>query len=360
MSDPVMRKIIHIDMDAFYASVEQRDQPEYRNRPVIVGGDPGRRGVVAACSYEARQYGIHSAMPASRAKRLCPDAIFLRPRMTVYREVSAQIREIFQEYTSLIEPLSLDEAYLDVTDADHCQGSATLIAKEIKTQIKLRTNLIASAGISYNKFLAKIASDMDKPDGLFLIKPDQGEAFIEQLPIGKFYGIGPATEARMKSHNIHNGADLKSWKKTDLIAKFGKVGTHYYQIARGLDTRPVNPTRVRKSLGSEHTFDEDLIAPKIIQDELAKIVEKVAHSLQEKQLSAKTLTIKIKYDDFEQITRSRTLSEYFDHAETMQKQLPFLLQDTEIGHRKVRLLGVSASNLIEEKTHSELQLGLFI
>src|SRR5688572_15691064 len=221
MSAPA-RKIIHIDMDAFYASVEQRDHPEYRGKPVIVGGPPGSRGVVAACSYEARQYGIHSAMPSAQAHRLCPQAIFVYPRFEVYRRVSLQVQQIFQEFTPVFEPLSLDEAFLDVTALTRWSGSATLIAREIKTRIRLQTGLTASAGVSYNKFLAKIASGIDKPDGLFVITPEQGAAFIAQLPVGKFFGVGKATEQKMHGLGIHTGEDLKFRTEEELVRHFGK------------------------------------------------------------------------------------------------------------------------------------------
>ncbi len=355
-----MRKIIHIDMDAFFASVEQRDHPEYQNKPLIVGGDPGRRGVVAACSYEARKFGIHSAMPSSRAKRLCPDAIFVRPNMDAYRKVSEQIRIIFHQYTDLVEPLSLDEAYLDVSDSELCKGSATLIAQEIKQAIFKTTNLIASAGVSYNKFLAKIASDMDKPDGLYLIKPEQGEKFVEQLNIGKFHGIGKATEAKMKAAGIHNGADLKQWSEADLTLRFGKVGTHYYLIARGIDHRSVNSTRIRKSLGTEHTYDQDLDDADFMQEELKRLIEKVSENLIEKKLVGQTLTIKIKYDNFEQVTRSYT-SETSLNTTAMRSLLPELLSKTDIFSRKVRLLGVSVSKLSEQDTKITISQGeLFV
>lgn len=346
-------------MDAFFASVEQRDHPEYRDKPLIVGGDPDKRGVVAACSYEARKYGIHSAMPASRARRLCPDAIFVRPKMVIYRQVSEQIRTIFREYTDQVEPLSLDEAYLDVSDTDLFQGSATLIAKDIKQKIFRDTDLIASAGISYNKFLAKIASDLDKPDGLYLITPEQGEAFVEQLPIGKFYGIGKATEAKMRALGIHNGADLKDWPEAELKKHFGKIGAHYYLIARGIDNRPVNPTRTRKSLGSEHTFDQDLQDPDQVLHELEKLSKKVMFSLAEKALVARTFTIKIKYDNFELISRSRTVESPLQHTDQLLPLIPDLLISTDVGKRKIRLLGVSVSKLEECDALLQPQLGLF-
>ena len=338
------RKIIHIDMDAFYASVEQRDFPELRGKPVIVGGTPDKRGVVAACSYEARKFGIHSAMPSSRAYRLCPEAIFQKHRFDVYRRVSAEIGEIFREYTERIEPLSLDEAYLDVSECELHQGSATLIAQEIKNRIKQKTQLTASAGVSYNKFLAKIASDMDKPDGLYVIRPEQGERFVETLPIGKFYGIGKATESKMKALGIHHGAELKKWSREELKANFGKVGNYYFNIARGIDEREVNTSRERKSLGTETTFEKDIADKSEMLKILSDLSGKVAESVQKRKLQARTLTLKVKYADFTQVTRSHTMEDYFDDAASMVKHLPVLLDKTEAGEKPVRLLGVTASN----------------
>lgn len=354
------RKIIHIDMDAFFAAVEQRDFPEYRGKPVIVGGDPDSRGVVAACSYEARKFGIHSAMPSSRAWRLCPHAIFLRPRFSVYRRVSSEIRKIFQTVTELIEPLSLDEAFLDVTDCPDCNGSATRIARKIKQVIKERTGLTASAGVSYNKFLAKIASDMDKPDGLFLITPEQGLAFIEQLPVRKFFGIGKATEAKMKSLGIHTGADLKSWSLEQLQYTFGKAGKFYYQIARGKDPRPVNTLRVRKSIGTETTFEQDLDNTDQMMMILNRLAEKVINNLKEKKFIARTITLKVKYDNFELITRSHTQDDPFLDVNRIMNIIADLLVKTEAGKRKIRLLGITASNLMPISNDPyEEQLDLF-
>jgi DNA polymerase-4 len=343
------RKIIHIDMDAFYASVEQRDFPAYRGKPLIVGGAPDKRGVVAACSYEARKFGIHSAMPSSRAYRLCPQAIFQRPRFDVYRQVSSQIAEVFKQYTDKIEPLSLDEAYLDVTDSDLHSGSATLIARNIKQDIKAKTGLTASAGVSYNKFLAKIASDMDKPDGLYVIKPEQGADFIEQLSIGKFYGIGKATEAKMLALDIKNGKQLKQWPREKLVSRFGKAGNYYYDIAHGIDNRPVVSSRVRKSLGTETTFEQDIGDKQHMLNVLNDLAVKVAESMQRRDLHANTLTIKVKYADFTQVTRSLTLEEAFSEVSSITPHLSGLLDKTEAGDKKVRLLGVTASNFLSEK-----------
>ena len=338
------RKIIHVDMDAFFASVEQRDFPEYQGKPVIVGGQPNSRGVVAACSYEARKFGIHSAMSCSRAYRLCPQAIFVPPRFEAYREVSKQIREIFWKYASQVEPLSLDEAYLDVTYTSDFDGSATRIAQAIKAEIFETTKLNASAGVSYNKFLAKIASDMDKPNGLYVIKPEQGLSFVAELPIGKFHGIGPATEAKMQKLGIKTGADLRSQSLVDLIKKFGKSGQYYYNIARAIDERPVRSTRVRKSLGKETTFSEDIVSIALLTDQLNTLAEQVIGNLAKQQLQAKTVTLKVKYDDFQQVTRAFSVDEILDLA-AVQQLIPQLLNRTQAGVRPVRLVGLSLSGL---------------
>lgn len=339
------RKIIHIDMDAFFAAVEQRDNPKYRNKPIIVGGKPDSRGVVATCSYEARVYGIHSAMPSSQAYRLCPHAIFIKPRFDAYREASEIIRCIFSRYCDQVEPLSLDEAYLDVSASPFFKGSATLLAKQIKQDIRTETQLIASAGISYNKFLAKIASDLDKPDGLHLITPDQAEAFIEKLPIGKFHGIGPATERKMRELGIETGLDLKKTPLAVLQQHFGKTAAHYYDIARGIDRRQVNAHRDRKSIGVETTFAEDIGDPQLIERHLHQLLRQALAKLNEKQLTAFTLTIKIKYQNFVQITRGRTLTETVTDTPATMLVISDLLKNTAIGEKKVRLLGVSLSAL---------------
>jgi len=343
------RKVIHIDMDAFYASVEQRDNPEYKGKPVVVGGTPEQRGVVAACSYEARKFGIHSAMSATQAHQRCPHAIFLKPRFTVYREVSADIQAVFHQFTDLVEPLSLDEAYLDVSHNQNYSGSATLIAKEIKRLIKEKTDLTASAGVSYNKFLAKIASDMDKPDGLYLITPEQGPGFIKKLPIRQFHGIGKATEARMKEFGIHTGDDLRQKDLDELLMHFGKAGHFYYHIARGIDTRPVNNQRQRKSLGKETTFSQDMEDMDEMFAILDELSNNVSRTLFKKQLIAQTITLKVKYADFELITRSQTIEKPTQAASKIIKIVKELLRKTEAGQRKVRLLGVSTSKL-QEKT----------
>jgi DNA polymerase-4 len=336
------RKIIHVDMDAFFASVEQRDHPEYQGKPLIVGGQPNSRGVVAACSYEARKFGIHSAMPCSRAYRLCPEAIFVRPRFEAYREVSQQIREIFWRYASEVEPLSLDEAYLDVSYTAEYNGSATLIAKAIKRDILNETRLYASAGVSYNKFLAKIASDMDKPNGLYVIRPEQGEKFVETLAIGKFHGIGPATETKMKQMGIETGLDLRLKTLAQLTERFGKAGQYYFNIARAIDERPVRSTRIRKSLGKETTFAEDIVSVPELTAKLLDLAEIVLESLAKQNLKARTVTVKVKYADFQQVTRAHTL-EHSIKLSDLREVIPMLLTRTEAGKNPVRLVGLSLS-----------------
>lgn len=329
-------------MDAFFASVEQRDHPEYQDKPLIVGGQPDSRGVVAACSYEARQFGIHSAMPCARAYRLCPQAIFVRPRFEAYREVSGQIREIFWRYASEVEPLSLDEAYLDVSYTADYNGSATLIAKAIKRDILKETRLYASAGVSYNKFLAKIASDMDKPNGLYVIRPEQGEKFVETLPVGKFHGIGPATEAKMKQLGIETGLDLRNKTLAQLTDRFGKAGQYYFNIARAIDERPVRSTRTRKSLGKETTFAEDITSVTELTAKLLDLAEIVLESLAKQNLKARTVTVKVKYADFQQITRAHTLEQSIALGD-LREVIPMLLARTEAGKNPVRLVGLSLS-----------------
>ena len=340
------RKIIHIDMDAFFASIEQLDHPELRRRPLIVGGDPDGRGVVAACSYEARTFGIHSAMACSRARRLCPQAVFVRPRMRRYQEVSRSIMVLFRECTELVEPLSVDEAFLDVTANLHGEPSATRIAQHLRHTILTTTGLTASAGVSYNKFLAKIASNHNKPDGLTVIPPERAQAFIAALPIGSFFGVGKVTERKMHGLGIRTGSDLLRFSPRQLVDQFGKMGLFYYHIARGLDTRPVEPVRVRKSIGSETTLASDLLALEQILPVLTDQVHRVARILEEKQTGGRTLTLKIRYSDFTTITRSSTLSTGFFTAQDILDRLPQLLVATEAGYRRVRLLGITISQLM--------------
>lgn len=353
------RKIVHIDMDAFYASVEQRDRPELRGLPVVVGGSPYSRGVVAASSYEARQFGIRSAMPSRQALSLCAETIFVPPRFDVYKQVSREIQAVFHEYTSLVEPLSLDEAYLDLTDCNLYEGSATRIAQAIRAQILEQTQLVASAGVSYNKFLAKIASDMDKPDGFYRILPDQGEDFIARLPIGRFFGIGAVTEAKMHSLGIASGADLRLWSLEDLRTQFGVRAGYYFDIARGIDNRVVSAERVRKSIGSETTFDRDLVDSDAMLIALAPLAAEVSGSLKKSGLLGVTLTLKVRFDNFQLVTRSHTLSQSFNDQSRMRELLPLLLDRAIAPGRRVRLLGVTMSGLESVDGTQPRQLDLF-
>ena len=346
---PLTRKIIHVDMDAFFASVEQRDRPELRGLPVIVGGSPRSRGVVAACSYEARAFGIHSAMPSVRAHQLCPQAVFLKPRMARYQEVSRQIMALFRRYTPLVEPLSVDEAFLDVTGNLLGEPSATRIAEAIRAAIREATGLTASAGVSYNKFLAKIASGYHKPDGLTVIPPDRAPAFIAALPIGKFYGVGRVTEQKMREQGIRTGEDLLRFSREELVALFGKTGLFFHDMARGIDPRPVEPVRVRKSIGSETTLSTDILDFARVSAVLFDQVQEVARILAQKKTGGRTLTLKVRYSDFTTITRSCTTPQGFFEAADILAQLPRLLAATEAGRRKIRLLGVTVANLCSEQ-----------
>jgi DNA polymerase-4 len=347
----MVRKIIHIDMDAFFASVEQRDNPELAGKPVAVGS-PGERGVLTTASYEARKYGVKSAMPSKVAARLCPDLIFVRPRFDAYKEVSSQIRGIFHEYTDLVEPLSLDEAFLDVTENKKDIPSATIIAREIKDKIKHQTQLTASAGISINKFLAKIASDVNKPDGLFLIPPEKAVEFVENLPIEKFFGIGKVTAKKMHEMGIKSGLDLKKLSETELRKKFGKVGSYYYQIARAEDHRAVNPHRIRKSLGAENTFIKDLVDMQDVKSELENILDTLYERLKKSNTKGKTLTIKIKYSDFQQITRSKTADTWIEDKSQFKSIYEELLNQVEI-RDGIRLLGITLSHLNHEEVEKK-------
>jgi DNA polymerase IV len=344
-------------MDAFFASVEQLDNPELRGKPVAVGGS-GERSVVAAASYEARKFGVRSAMPSVIAKRLCPNLIFVKHNFTRYTEVSATIHEIFREYTDLIEPLSIDEAFLDVTEDKKNIGSATLIARKIRNEIKSRTGLTASAGISVNKFLAKIASDINKPDGLFLIKPEDAEKFIEGLSVEKFYGIGKVTAQRMHKLGIHTGADLKNWDLVSLVRNFGKAGVFFYDIVRGIDDRPVEPDQERKSVGTELTYEKDLITRFEIIAELYKLEKELMERLEHSETTGRTITMKVKFSDFRQITRSKTLQNYVRNFETLHKEVSEIRKSLKLEGSRIRLLGLSISNL-ETEDCEDRQLYLF-
>lgn len=349
------RKIIHIDMDAYYAAIEQRDHPEWRGKPLVVGGRPDGRGVVSTCSYEARVYGIHSAMPTARAYRLCPHAIFVtEPQFPRYIEESRRIREIFREATDLVEPLSLDEAYLDVTETKLNIPTATGIAEYLRNRIFNQTGLTASAGVSYNKSLSKIASDWRKPNGLTVITPGRAEEFLADLPVGKLWGVGPVTEKRMKQAGISTCRDLRSKALWELDELFGKAGSWYYDLCRGIDDRPVEPVYVRKSLGKERTLPRDLTDLEEIKEILNGIGEAVSGALRESGISGRTITLKVKYADFRQITRSRSAGAPLAEKTPIMNIVEDLLGETEAGSRPVRLLGISVSSLVGvESTHGE-------
>jgi DNA polymerase-4 len=360
LAPPPPRKIIHVDMDAFYASVEQRDDPALRGRPVAVGGQV--RGVVAAASYEARKYGIRSAMPSVTAKRRCPDLVFVRPRFEAYRAVSQQIRAIFADYTELVEPLSLDEAYLDVSEDLKGIGIATLIAREIRARIRAETGLTASAGVSYNKFLAKLASDQNKPDGLCVVPPAKGEAFVAVLPVKRFHGIGPKTAERMARLGIVTGAELRARSLVFLAHHFGSAGEYYYNLARGICHREVRPNRPYKSIGAEDTFAEDLIEEAALAAELDKISHTVWRRIAEKEITGRTVTLKVKFRDFQILTRARSLDRAVAGREEFLDIGCALLRTLMPLAKSIRLLGLTLSNLSEggedEAEPLELELPL--
>jgi DNA polymerase-4 len=350
-----VRKIVHIDMDAFYASVEQRDNPELRAKPVAVGGSKAR-GVVAAASYEARQFGVRSAMPSVIAKRKCPDLIFVKPRFEVYKAVSLQIRAIFSEYTPIIEPLSLDEAYLDVTENLKGILSATWIAEEIRARIRAETGLTASAGVSYNKFLAKLASDHNKPDGIFVITPEMGPAFVEALPVRKFHGIGPATATKMEQLGIRTGLDLKEQSLAFLQQHFGKAGSYFYWAARAIDDRRVRADRIRKSVGAENTFPADLFTLEAARDQLRDIIEKIWAHCERSGTRGRTVTLKVKFANFRQITRRRTGQLPIGTRGELEKLSIALLEPLFPVTRGIRLLGVSVSSLAVEEPEGQRKI----
>lgn len=349
------RKIIHIDMDAFYASVEQRDDPALRGKPVAVGGS-GNRGVVASASYEARQFGVRSAMPSLTARRLCPELIFVRSRFDVYREVSGQIRDIFHQFTDLVEPLSLDEAYLDVTENKIDMPSATIIAEKIRSLIRQETQLTASAGVSFNKFLAKIASDINKPNGIKVITPEEALPFLEKLPIARFHGIGKVTARKMNDMGIFLGGDLKAWSEIDLVKRFGKAGRHYHRIVRAEDQREVNPHRIRKSIGAERTYSEDLSDLQLMKDKLTYLAGVVHAYMQKADNYGRTVTLKIKSSEFKIITRSRSFQQEIRSLDDLVQVAHDLLDNNREEIGQVRLLGVSVSNLMREHDGLGIQL----
>ena len=341
------RKIIHIDMDAFFASVEQRDNPDLKGKPIAVGGSK-LRGVVAAASYEARVFGVRSAMPSVTAKRLCPDLIFVKSNFEKYREVSDQIRDIFYSYTDLVEPLSLDEAYLDVTEAKRGPASATLIAQAIRREIFEVTKLTASAGVSFNKFLAKVASDINKPDGMKVIMPKEAPAFLAALPVENFHGIGKVTAARMHKMGFRTGADLLRLSEMEMAQRFGKVGRHYYRIVRALDDRPVNPNRNRKSVGAERTYSEDIRTLADMRERIDWLVEKVFEYLKSRDNYGRTVTLKMKSPEFVIHTRSRSFSGEIRRLDDFREIAYQLLAENIDEVPVVRLLGISVSNLERE------------
>lgn len=370
-----IRKIIHVDMDAFYASVEQRDNPDIRGLPVVVGGKPNGRGVVAACSYEARAFGIHSAMPSAEAGRRCPHAVFVTPRFGVYQQASRSIHEVFREFTDVVEPLSLDEAYLDVTRNTLFGGSAWKLAGEIRQLILERTGLVASAGVSYNKFLAKIASDYKKPDGLYCILPEQGEQFVAGLPVGRIHGVGRVTEARMHALGIYTGGDLRRWSEQELAAEFGKSSAYYYRLARGIDHRPVRASRTRKSLGSERTFSSNITHDGHMLEVLRSLTDELLQELSEKQLCASTMSVKVRFSDFSTFTRAHSAAAGgVVDAAAAHRALPYLLaraldglaaDDSPVSHhgrsaslraKGVRLLGVTFRGLSPLDSHLPVQM----
>lgn len=344
-----IRKIIHIDMDAFFASIEQKDTPAFKGKPLIVGGLPQSRGVVAACSYEARRFGVHSAMPSGQAVKLCPHAIFTRPRMDRYREISNRLMAIFLGYTHLVEPLSLDEAFLDVTVNRENLPSATILAERIQQRIYQELQLTASAGVSYNKFLAKVASDIDKPDGRTTIPPGQALDFLSRLPIRKFFGVGKVTEQKMLRLGVRTGHDLRQLPEETLVFHFGKTGKFLYNIVRGIDNRPVEPARERKSIGSETTLSCDTDDPSEIEEILNHLALQLEQSLKKRQTGGYTITLKVRYHDFTTITRSRTVLTPIYSRRDILFLLPGLLASTRAGRQKIRLLGLSVSKLIGDK-----------
>lgn len=345
-----VRKIIHIDMDAFFASVEQRDNPKLKGKPVIVGGDPNSRGVVATCSYEARKYGIHSAMPSKIAQKRCPYAIFIRPRFNIYKEISNQIRDIFHRYTDLVEPLSLDEAFLDVTKPKIPIKYATTIAKFIKRDILLETGLSASAGVSYNKFLAKLASDYQKPNGFTVIIPKDAQKFLDKLPIEKFFGIGKVTSKTLKILGVKNGYDLRQMSLHDLEKIFKSRGYSYYNFARGIDNRLVEPYRERKSVGSEITLNHNY---RLDEEELVNILDELCLDVSNRiiylEKLGKTVTLKIKFEDFTQITRSISLEHGINSHKDIRRNIYNLFKKISHNNLQIRLVGVILSNLTEIK-----------
>ena len=357
-ADAPPRKIIHVDMDAFYASVEQRDDPALKGQPVAVGG--GHRGVVAAASYEARVFGVRSAMPSVTAKRRCPDLVFVKPRFDVYKAVSMQIRAIFADYTALIEPLSLDEAYLDVSEDRRGLGSARAIAEEIRTRIKAETHLTASAGVSYCKFVAKLASDHNKPDGICVIPPHKGAAFVATLPVKRFHGVGPVTASKMERLGIATGADLAKWPIEQLEAHFGSAGRWYWRIARGIDEREVKPDRPYKSVSAERTFDVDFSSPEDLAREVTRVAGLAWERIERAEVRGRTVTLKVKFADFTLITRSKSFAAPIADLAVFEGAGQALLAALLPVSKGIRLLGLGLHAIVEDGDAAPIQLGLAI
>jgi len=354
----IMKKIIHVDMDAYYAAVEIRENPSLKGKPLIVGGHPQSRGVVSTCSYEARKFGIHSGMSSFQAWQLCKSAIFVFPNFSLYKEISSQIREIFHKYTDQVEPMSLDEAYLDVTENKINEPLAVNIAKAIKKDILKTTRLTCSAGVSYNKFLAKIGSELKKPDGLVVITPEKAQEVLFNLPIEKFYGIGKVTAARMKHMGIHNGKDLYQLELRDMIKRFGKSGVFYYYVVRGIDEREIIPYSEPKSISCETTFDEDIDSFQELTEVLAQLSDKLSFRMQSKQINGQALNLKIKYDNFETVTKSLSLSQMTNDRDIIYHYTEQLLIQHWDGKRKIRLLGIGLNKLDTEYKDEQMELKL--
>ncbi len=352
------RYILHIDMDAFFASVEQMDNPKFAGRPLIVGGNPEGRGVVAACSYEARKFGVRSALSAARAIKLCPHALFVHPRKGRYKEVSQQIMEIFRSCSPTIEPLSLDEAFLDISETHRSMDDAAKTAENIRSRVFHEVGLTCSAGVSYNKFLAKVASDINKPDGLTIIAVEDAQAFLDALPIGRFFGVGKVTEKKMHTLGIRCGKDLLRFEKVELIRFFGKAGAFFHDISRGVDDRPVQSKRERKSIGTETTFQTDIDDIQKINAIISELALKVAQGLQNKNCGGTTVTLKVRYHDFTTITRSHTSHVPIHTFEEITACIPQLLNATDAGKEKIRLLGITISNLTDTSQKIPIQLDL--
>lgn len=352
------RHILHIDMDAFFASVEQMDNPKFAGRPLIVGGNPEGRGVVAACSYEARKFGIRSALSAARAVKLCPHALFVRPRIARYKEVSRQIMEIFKTCSPYVEPLSLDEAYLDITEDHDTTDAAATTAEHIRSRVFEEVGLTCSAGVSYNKFLAKVASDMNKPDGLTIITAHEALQFLASLDIGRFYGVGKVTEKKMHALGVRCGKDLLRFEKRELIHFFGKAGAFFYDIVRGIDTRPVQSKKGCKSIGTETTLEKDIDDMQQIDEIIRTLAHKVERVLHIKGCEGMTVTLKVRYHDFTTVTRSQTSSTPIHSFQDIMQCIPQLLRTTEAGKTKIRLLGITVSNLCDKSLKIPVQLGL--